>query len=81
MEIKITYIGIDEQGNNTIWCGITPTNATITDKQMVLYPDDNKFLKNKETGELFTAICLSDEIQQSSFEEIDERNFNNDITN
>ena len=81
MEIKTTYIGINENGIKAIWCGFKPENSTILDEKHILYADEGKVLKHIETQ----AICYSKIIEcgdsLENYIEIDERNINNDITN
>lgn len=74
MEIRITYKGITEDGIKGIWCGFKPDNITVTEEVQILYPDKNKQLKNKTTGELFSSIVLTDTISQDDYEEVEIEN-------
>ena len=51
MEIKTTYIGINEFGIKGIWCGFRPKYIKILQEIQILYADSGKLLKHKETGE------------------------------
>ena len=71
MEIRTTYIGILE-GVHGIWCGFKPANAEITEEKLVLYPEANKALKNKETGDIeLGGVIISKKSDKSKYEEID----------
>ena len=71
MQVKTTYKGIREDGVKGIWCGFKPDNITITEEIHILYPDENKRLKNKNTGEILDSVILTDDISQNDFEEIE----------
>lgn len=71
MQVKTTYKGIREDGVKGIWCGFKPDNITITEEIHILYPDENKQLKNKNTGEILDSVILTDDISQNDFEEIE----------
>lgn len=71
MEIRTTYVGILE-GVHGIWCGFKPVNAEITEEKLVLYPEANKALKNKETGDIeLGGVVISKKSDKSKYEEID----------
>ncbi len=71
MEIRTTYKGIREDGVSGIWCGFKPDNITVTEEIHILYPDENKQLKNKNTEEILDSVILTDDISQEAFEEIE----------
>ena len=74
MEIRTTYKGITEDGIKGIWCGFKPDNISVTEEIQILYPDKNKQLKNKITGELSSSIVLSDAINHDDYEEVEIEN-------
>lgn len=76
MQIKTTYKGIREDGVNGVWCGFKPDNITVTEEIHILYPDANKQLKNKNTGETLDSVILTDNIYQDDFEEIQIKEMN-----
>ncbi|MBP3847421.1 hypothetical protein J6I39_06695 [bacterium] len=80
MEIRTTYIGINENGIKGIWCGFKPEKAIIEEARTILYPDENKILRHKETQIEFTSVWLQDDMTEEDYEEI-ERNTPNDIIN
>jgi len=80
MEIRTTYIGINENGIKAIWCGFKPENVIIEEARTILYPDENKILRHKETQIEFTSVWLQDDMTEEDYEEI-ERNTPNDIIN
>ena len=75
MEIRTTYIGINENGIKAIWCGFKPEKAIIEEARTILYPDENKILRHKETQIEFTSVWLQDDMTEEDYEEI-ERNEN-----
>lgn len=71
MQVKITYKGIREDGVKGIWCGFKPDNITVSEEIYILYPDENKQLRNKETGETVGSVILDDLNTENMYEEID----------
>lgn len=71
MQIKTTYKGITEQGIKGIWCGFKPDNITVAEEIQILYPDENKQLRNKTTGELISCVILDDTTNQDDYEEVE----------
>lgn len=71
MEIRTTYKGIREDGVKGIWCGFRPDNITVLEEIQILYPDEGKQLKNKNTGEILYSVILTDNISQEDFEEVE----------
>ena len=71
MQIKTTYKGITEQGIKGIWCGFKPDNITVTEEIQILYPDENKQLRNKTTGELTSCVILNNTTNQDDYEEVE----------
>ena len=71
MQIKTTYKGITEQGIKGIWCGFKPDNITVTEEIQILYPDENKQLRNKTTGELTSCVILKSTTNQDDYEEVE----------
>ena len=71
MQIKTTYKGITEQGIKGIWCGFKPDNINVTEEIQILYPDENKQLRNKTTGELTSCVILNNRINQDDYEEVE----------
>ena len=71
MQIKTTYKGITEQGTKGIWCGFKPDNITVTEEIQILYPDENKQLRNKTTGELTSCVILKSTTNQDDYEEVE----------
>lgn len=71
MEIRTTYKGVREDGISGIWCGFKPDNIAVTEEIAILYPDENKQLKNKNTGETLYSVVLTDDTLQKDFEEIE----------
>ncbi len=71
MKIRTTYKGVREDGISGIWCGFKPDNITVTEEIAILYPDENKQLKNKNTGEILDSVILTDDTPQEDFEEIE----------
>ena len=56
MRFQITYFGKFEKNGKIIsgiWCGSRPEDATITEEREILFPDEGKKLKHKETELLF----------------------------
>lgn len=74
MEIKTTYIGINEFGIKGIWCGFRPKNIKILQEIQILYADSGKLLKHKETGEENYSVLLDNGDSEENYEEIEERN-------
>jgi hypothetical protein len=70
MEIRITYFGTNENGLNGIWCGFKPQNATITEERMILYPEIENVLQDKESGETFDSVWLKDLDDFNNYQEI-----------
>ena len=82
MRFQITYFGKFEKNGKIIsgiWCGSRPEDATITEEREILFPDEGKKLKHKETGKIFSLFLLHDDVTPNDFEEIEERLVNNDI--
>ena len=71
MQIKTTYKGITEQGIKGIWCGFKPDNITVSEEIQILYPDKDKQLRNKTTGELTSCVILNDIVNQDDYEEVE----------
>ena len=71
MQIKTTYKGITEQGIKGIWCGFKPDNITVTEEIQILYPDENKQLRNKITGEFTSYVILNGTTNQDDYEEVE----------
>ena len=71
MQIKTTYKGITEQGIKGIWCGFKPDNITVTEEIQILYPDEDKQLRNKLTGELTSCVILNNTTNQDDYEEVE----------
>ena len=71
MQIKTTYKGITEDGIKGIWCGFKPDNINVTEEIQILYPDENKQLRNKTTGELTSCVILNNRINQDDYEEVE----------
>ena len=71
MQIKTTYKGITEQGIKGIWCGFKPDNIAVTEEIQILYPDENKQLRNKITGELTSCVILNGTTNQDDYEEVE----------
>ena len=71
MQIKTTYKGITEQGIKGIWCGFKPDNITVTEEIQILYPDKDKQLRNKLTGELTSCVILNNTTNQDDYEEVE----------
>ena len=78
---NITYIGKYENVNRGIWCGFKPDTAIIFDKKQILGADKGKILKNKETNITDYSVILENGDTEENYEEIDERDYLNDITN
>ena len=79
MEIRTTYFGKFEK-NGKIRCGTRPEDATITEERNILFPEEGKKLKHKETEILFDTVWLRDGDVEENYEEIEEeRNTPNDI--
>ena len=70
MQIKNTYKGITENNVIGLWCGFKPDNVTIIKEIQILYPDNNKQLKNKLTGEILPYVVLND-TSQDDYEEVE----------
>ncbi len=85
MRIQITYFGKFEKNGKIIsgiWCGTRPENATITEEREILFPDEGKILKHKETELTFPTVWLRDGDVAENYEEIEkERITPNDIIN
>lgn len=84
METRTTYFGKFEKNGKIIsgiWCGTRPEDATITEERNILFPEEGKKLKHKETELLFDTVWLRDGDVAENYEEIEERNTPNDITN
>ena len=83
MEIRTTYFGKFEKNGKIIsgiWCGTRPEDATITEERNILFPEEGKKLKHKETEILFDTVWLRDGDVEENYEEIEEeRNTPNDI--
>ena len=73
MEIRTTYIGINEIGIKGIWCGFIPSNVKVIEEKQVLYADTGKILRHKETGEKNHSVLLENGDSENNYEEIDER--------
>lgn len=71
MEIRTTYKGTREDGVSGLWCGFKPDNVTVTEEIHILYLDENKQLKKKNTEEILSSVILTDDISQNDFEEIE----------
>ena len=71
MQVKTTYKGIREDGVKGIWCGFKPDNVTISEEIQILYPDENKQLRNKTTGKLTSCVILNNTINQNNYEEVE----------
>ena len=71
MQVKTTYKGITEDGIKGIWCGFKPDNITVTEEIQILYPDENKQLRNKITGELTSYVILNGTTNQDDYEEVE----------
>lgn len=69
MQVKTTYKGITKDGIKGIWCGFKPDNITVLEEIYILYPDEGKQLKNKNTEEILSSVILTDDISQDDFEE------------
>ena len=83
MRINRVYIGkLEKEGKFIpgIWCGTRPEDATITEERNILFPDEGMRLKHKETELLFDTVWLRDGDVAENYEEIEERNTPNDIT-
>ena len=83
METRTTYFGKFEKSGKIIsgiWCGTKPEDATITEERNILFPEEGKKLKHKETEILFDTVWLRDGDVAENYEEIEERNTPNDIT-
>lgn len=80
MEIKTTYIGINENGVKSIWCGFKPQNSIILEEKQILYPDEGKILKHKESKVEYHSKIIEDGDSPENYTEIDERINSNDIT-
>ena len=72
MEIKITYIGIDNKGIQGIWCGFKPENVIITEERKVLYPEKGKILHQKNTENYLKSVWLQYGDTEENYEEIQE---------
>ena len=84
MRINRVYIGkLEKEGKFIpgIWCGTRPEDVTITEERNILFPEEGKKLKHKETELLFDTVWLRDGDVAENYEEIEERNTPNDITN
>ena len=84
MEIRTTYFGKFEKNGKIIsgiLCGTRAEDATITEERNILFPEEGKKLKHKETEILFDTVWLRDGDVAENYEEIEERNTPNDITN
>ena len=85
MRFQTTYFGKFEKNGKIIsgiWCGTRPEDATITEEREILFPDEGKKLKHKETELLFDTVWLKDGDVAENYEEIEkERITPNDITN
>ena len=84
MKINNVYIGKFEKNGKLIpgiWCGSRPEDATITEEREILFPDEGKKLKHKETEILYDTVWLRDGDVAENYEEIEERITQNDITN
>ena len=71
MQVKTTYKGITEDGIKGIWCGLKPDNITASEEIQILYPDENKQLRNKLTGELTSCVILNNTTNQDDYEEVE----------
>ena len=71
MQVKTTYKGIREDGVKGIWCGFKPDNIIVSEEIQILYPDKDKQLRNKLTGELTSCVILNDTINQDDYEEVE----------
>ena len=71
MQVKTTYKGTTEDGIKGIWCGFKPDNVTISEEIQILYPDENKQLRNKITGELTSYVTLNGTTNQDDYEEVE----------
>ena len=71
MQIRTTYKGTTEDGIKGIWCGFKPDNITVTEEIQILYPDENKQLRNKITGELTSCVTLNGTTNQDDYEEVE----------
>ncbi len=79
MEIRTTYIGVNENGTRGIWCGFKPQNFLILKEKQVLYPELGKILQNKETKKEYYSIILENGDSPENYIETEERNIRNDI--
>ena len=71
MQMRTTYKGTTEDGIKGIWCGFKPDNITVTEEIQILYPDENKQLRNKITGELTSYVILNGTTNQDDYEEVE----------
>lgn len=84
MKINTTYIGKFEKNGKLIpgiWCGDKPENVLISETRNYLVPEEGKILRLKETELMFSTVWLKDGDVAENYEEIEERNTPNDITN
>jgi len=79
MYINKTYIG-KLNGIFGVWCGFKPNNAIITQEKIILYADQGKTLRHKESGVENISVLLENGDTEENYEEI-ERNTPNDIIN
>ena len=84
MEIKTTYFGKFKKNGKIIsgiWCGERPEDAVISEERLILFPDEGKILRLKDTDITFPTVWLKDGDVEENYEEIEqERITPNDIT-
>ena len=74
MIFQTTYFGKFEKNGKIISgisCGSRPEDATTTEEREILFPDEGKKLKHKETELLFDTVCLRDRDVAENYEEIE----------
>ena len=71
MEIRITYVFKRQDGVIGYACGQMPTGVEILEERSVLYPAQDKELRNKTTGERASAVWLQNGDTMDNYEEVD----------
>lgn len=79
MEIKITYIGVNEYGLKGVWCGFRPQNTTILEEKQILYAETGKILQHKESKKEYYSVILNNDDSPENYTEIEERKLNDII--
>lgn len=81
MEIKSTYIGINKDGIQGIWCGFLPSDVTLIEEKEILYPSEGCILQHIESEVFMDAVELLVGDSIENYREIEKETSDDGIIN